>query len=43
MSLLKIESYINVNKKGRFGYVNSDTKQTISNFIKITCIKIEKY
>lgn len=32
MALLKIESNVNVNKKKGFGYVNSGTKQTISNF-----------
>lgn len=30
--LLKIESNVNVDKKERFGYANSGTKQIISNF-----------
>lgn len=32
MALLKIGSNVNVDKKKGFGYVNSSTKQTISNF-----------
>lgn len=39
MSLLKIKNNINVDKK-RFGYVNGDTKQAISNFMKTACIEI---